>query len=50
MGYCGTVEQDVLCVNERQIVVRTRSILQPNAASEGVHADLNKRPVTAFVL
>lgn len=51
MNYCGTTEQDVLCVNERQIMVRARSLFdQPNAASEGVHANLDKRPVTAFIL
>jgi hypothetical protein len=44
--YCGSVEQDVLCINERQVMVRSRGMYDqsaPNVSLEGVEADLAKR-------
>ena len=47
MGYCGaTGEQDVLCINERQVMVRSKGMYdldQPNTSLEGVQSDLLKR-------
>ncbi|KAJ1435059.1 hypothetical protein B484DRAFT_325821 [Ochromonadaceae sp. CCMP2298] len=44
--YCGSGEQDVLCINERQVMVRSKHMYDqqpPNAALEGVQSDLQKR-------
>ncbi len=40
------MEQDVLCINERQVMVRSRGMYDqsaPNVSLEGVEADLAKR-------
>ena len=49
--YCGVVEQDVLCINERQVMVRSRGMYKSelNIASEGVSSDLDLRPKTSLV-
>ncbi len=46
VAYCGAAEQDVLCINEREVMVRSRAMYDqsaPNVALEGVEADLGKR-------
>lgn len=46
VSYCGSTEQDVLCINERQVMVRSKSMYDQEPANiylEGIHADLNKR-------
>lgn len=46
MSYCGAGEQDVLCINERQVMVRSKSMYDhepPNTSLEGVRSDLMKR-------
>eukprot|EP01041_Mallomonas_annulata_P001688 gene1688-3265_t len=48
--YCGQTEQDVLCINERQVMVRSKDMYeQPNSTTAGIHSDLGNRPVTAIV-
>lgn len=47
--YCGAGEQDLLCINERQVMVRSKNMYDtepPNTSLEGVRADLDKRKVT----
>lgn len=44
--YCGAGEQDLLCINERQVMVRSKNMYDtepPNTSLEGVRADLDKR-------
>lgn len=42
--YCGLTEQDVLCIDERQVIVRSKGMFQPpNAAAEGIYSDLQRR-------
>jgi hypothetical protein len=44
--YCGAGEQDLLCINERQVMVRSRGMYDqepPNTSLEGVQSDLQKR-------
>lgn len=46
VSYCGATEQDVLCINERQVMVRANHMfdnITPNVALEGIEADLSKR-------
>lgn len=46
VSYCGAAEQDLLCINERQVMVRSKTMYDqepPNTSLEGVHADLEKR-------
>ena len=47
VSYCGaTGEQDVLCINERQVMVRSKGMYDqqpPNTSLEGVQSDLLKR-------
>ena len=46
VSYCGAVEQDLLCINERQVMVRSKTMYDqepPNTSLEGVSADLQKR-------
>ena len=53
--YCGADEQDVLCIDERQVSVRSKSMHQrPDPSSEGVWANGREifnanRPMTAVV-
>jgi hypothetical protein len=49
--YAGSTEQDVLCINEKQVMVRSRNMYNqepPNTAWEGVVVDLTKRPKTSL--
>ncbi len=48
--YSGVTSQDVLCINERKVMVRSKDMYQAqaNAASEGIKADLSKRPKTSM--
>jgi hypothetical protein len=42
--YCGSGEQDVLCINERQVIIRSKAMYEPpSVASEGIYSDLNNR-------
>ena len=42
--YCGSGEQDVLCINERQVIVRSKAMYeQPNVSTEGIYSDLSNR-------
>lgn len=46
VSYCGSTEQDVLCINERQVMVRSKNMynqLPPNPSLEGVQCDFSKR-------
>lgn len=45
ISYCGMMEQDVLYINERQVVIRSKDMYnsKPSVAWEGVVADLEKR-------
>lgn len=46
--YCGSSEHDVLCINEKQVMVRTRTHLSEalNPAAEGIKISLHGRPAT----
>lgn len=53
VSYCGVGEQDVLCINEKQVMVRSKNMYDqepPNTSLEGVRADLDKRCVAALLL
>jgi hypothetical protein len=42
--YCGAGEQDVLCINERQVIIRSKAMYeQPNVSMEGINSDLSNR-------
>lgn len=43
--YCGSAEQDVLCINERQVMVRSKVMYNDNFSQ----ADIMKRPMTSYV-
>jgi hypothetical protein len=46
VSYCGAGEQDLLCINERQVMVRSKGMYDqepPNTSLEGVQSDLQKR-------
>jgi hypothetical protein len=49
--YSGTASQDVLCINERKVMVRSKTMYDKatNPAAEGIRSDLSKRPSTAAV-
>ena len=50
VAYCGGEEQDVLCIDERQVRVRSRFTSQdPDPSADGVTIDPSKRPGTAVV-
>ena len=51
VSYSGATDQDVLCVNERKVMVRSRSMYAntPNVAADGVFSDLSQRPHTSAV-
>ena len=51
VNYCGSTEQDLLCINERQVMVKSKYMYNDatNVALEGIHSDLSKRPKTAVV-
>jgi hypothetical protein len=46
--YCGRGEQDVLCINERKVMVKSKNMYcdPTNVALEGISSDLSKRPKT----
>jgi hypothetical protein len=47
IGYCGNTDQDVLCINERQVMVRSRAMYdKPSPLAEGIHTDISQRPQT----
>lgn len=47
--YCGTEEQDVLCINEGQVVQESLAMYRkPDPGAEGVVVDLTLRPMTAL--
>jgi hypothetical protein len=52
VSYCGSTDQDVLCVNERKVMVRSRTMYTntPNVAADGVQSDLSQRPRTAATI
>jgi hypothetical protein len=44
VSFCGVGEQDVLCIDERQVKVRAMHMFsQPNPVAEGVASDLSAR-------
>jgi hypothetical protein len=46
--YSGASEQDVLCINEKKVMVRSKNMYHtPNTASEGIKSDLSNRPTTS---
>lgn len=46
--YSGSTEQDVLYINERAVMVRSKAMYEkPNATTEGIYTDLQNRPSTA---
>ena len=48
--YCGSEEQDVLCIDERQVRARSRNMgAEPEPSAEGVSINLANRPATAVV-
>jgi len=48
--YCGKEEQDLLCINDRQVLIRSKQIFtNPDPCAEGVVPDLTKRPDTAVL-
>ena len=52
VSYCGSSEQDVLYINERQVMVRSKSMYNdcnPNPNLEGVQCDFSKRYVCLYV-
>ncbi|RLO11863.1 hypothetical protein DYB28_011135, partial [Aphanomyces astaci] len=47
--YCGSEDQDVLCINEGQVVIESKAMHRaPDPGAEGVVVDLDKRPTTAM--
>ncbi len=53
MSYCGAGEQDLLCINERQVMVRSKNMYDqepPNTSLEGVRSDLEKRYVAQTII
>lgn len=49
--YCGSSDQDVLCINDRKVIVRSKGMYEdPSVSSEGICADISKRPTTAMAL
>ncbi|TMW65353.1 hypothetical protein Poli38472_007995 [Pythium oligandrum] len=47
--YCGTEEQDVLCINEGQVIHESKAMYRkPDPGAEGVVVDLALRPMTAM--
>jgi len=50
-SYCGSTDQDVLCINDRKVIIRSKTMYEsPSVASEGIYSDLAKRPTTAALL
>ena len=45
--YCGSTDQDVLCIDERQVIFRSKAMFErPSPFAEGIQADLSRRPQT----
>ena len=49
LHYCGTREQDVMCVDEQRVVVASKALHTADPTAEGVVADLDARPTTSLV-
>jgi hypothetical protein len=44
VNYSGGGETDVLCIDERQVMIRSKTMFQqPNPVAEGIKSDLNAR-------
>lgn len=45
VSFCGLIEQDVLYINERQVMVRSKEMYnrKPSVSAEGIHADVKNR-------
>ena len=47
ISYCGGIDQDVLCIDERQVIVRSKAMYdRPSPFAEGIHTDISLRPQT----
>lgn len=47
ISYCGNTDQDVLCIDERQVIVRSKAMFdRPSPFAEGVLTDISLRPQT----
>ena len=47
ISYCGNADQDVLCIDERQVIVRSKAMFdRPSPFAEGIHTDISLRPQT----
>jgi hypothetical protein len=46
--YCGGGECDVLCIDEKKVMIRSRTMYAANPNAEGVSADVDKRPKTSM--
>ncbi|DBA02328.1 TPA: hypothetical protein N0F65_006203 [Lagenidium giganteum] len=47
--YCGSEEQDVLCINEGQVMQESKAMYRdPDPGAEGVVVNLDSRPTTAM--
>lgn len=48
--YCGSEVQDVLCINEGQVVSKSKDMYRtPDHRAYGVTFDINKRPTTSAI-
>lgn len=48
--YCGTIDQDVLHIDERKVMVRSKGMFdKPSPTTEGVVTDVQKRCVVEFL-
>ena len=48
--YCGSHDQDVLCINEGQVMTNSQAMHRaPDPSAVGVEIDLSKRPMTASI-
>jgi len=47
--YCGSTEQDVMCINERNVVAATEISYMVDPTAHGVQIDLGARPTTSLV-
>jgi hypothetical protein len=47
--YCGSTDQDVLHIDERKVMVRSKGMFdKPSPTTEGVLVDVQQRPMTAI--
>ena len=48
--YCGSEEQDVLCINDGQVMAESKAMYRgPDPSATGIVIDINERPTTAAV-